>query len=237
MARFNQRISPLNQSLHDISIYYLLSKALESRVFSIRTFGKASEKNTRIPIGKSKYAETFCLEPTTFSRDPRLFIWDPRPLSQDPRPFSQDPRLFFGTHDFLPTTIYPRLFTHDPRLFTHDPRLLASLGVVPDELIKDAKIIFKSGVRSEVNNYRPISVLSVIAKVFEKIVFNQFYEYSSSNDLLSTNQSGFRPFHSTVTALHKDTIHWLSNMNIGKINIAVFIDLKKAFDTVDHVFL
>jgi hypothetical protein len=90
-------------------------------------------------------------------------------------------------------------------------------------------------VRSEVNNYRPISVLSVIAKVFEKIVFNQFYEYSSSNDLLSTNQSGFRPFHSTVTALHKDTIHWLSNMDIGKINIAVFIDLKKAFDTVDHV--
>jgi hypothetical protein len=88
-----------------------------------------------------------------------------------------------------------------------------SSGVFPDEL-KDAKItpIFKSGMRSEVNNYRPISVLSVIAKVFEKIVFNQFYEYIS-NDLLSTNQSGFRPFHSTVTALHKDTIYWLTNMH------------------------
>jgi hypothetical protein len=72
----------------------------------------------------------------------------------------------------------------------------------------------------------------VIAKVVEKIVFNQFYEYFSSNDLLSTNQSGFRPFHSTVTTLH--TIYY---MDIGKINIAVFIDLRKAFDTVDHAFL
>jgi hypothetical protein len=80
------------------------------------------------------------------------------------------------------------------KIFNKSP----SSGVFPDEL-KDAKItpIFKSGVRSEVNNYRPISVLSVIAKIFEKIVFNQFYEYFSSNDLLSTNQG---------TALHKDTI-------------------------------
>ena len=52
----------------------------------------------------------------------------------------------------------------------------------------------------DVNNYRPISVLSVIAKVFEKIVFKQFYEYLSHNNLLSQNQSGFRPRHSTLTA-------------------------------------
>ena len=49
----------------------------------------------------------------------------------------------------------------------------------------------------------------------------------------------YTPFHSKVKALHKDTIYWLSNMDIGKIKIAVnvFIDLKKAFDTVDHAFL
>ena len=49
----------------------------------------------------------------------------------------------------------------------------------------------------------------------------------------------YPPFHSKVTALHKDTIYWLSNMDIEKIKIAVnvFIDLKKAFDTVDHAFL
>ena len=86
---------------------------------------------------------------------------------------------------------------------------------------------FKSGERSDVNNYRPISVLSVIAKVFENIVFRQFYEYLSDNSLLSQNQSGFRPRHSTLTALHKDTMLWLNNMDKGNLNITVFVDLKK----------
>ena len=86
-----------------------------------RTFEKASENEKHaFQKGKGKYAETFCLEPTTFSRDPRLFIWDPRLFSQDPRLFSRDPRLF--THDPRLFTHDPRLFTHDPRLFTHDPR-------------------------------------------------------------------------------------------------------------------
>ena len=79
--------------------------------------------------------------------------------------------------------------------------------------------------------------MSVIAKVFEKIVFKQFYEYLSDNNLLSQNQSGFRPRHSTLTALHKDTMFWLNNMDKGNLNIAVFVDLKKAFDTVDHTIL
>ena len=111
-------------------------------------------------------------------------------------------------------------------------------GIFPDDL-KSARVapIFKSGERSDANNYRPISVLSVIAKVFEKIVFKQFYEYLSDNNLLSQNQSGFRPRHSTLTALHKDTMFWLNNMDKGNLNIAVFVDLKKAFDTVDHTIL
>ena len=87
------------------------------------------------------------------------------------------------------------------------------------------------------NNYKPIFVLSVISKVFEKIFFNQFYDYLNGNNFLSDHQSGFRPFHSIQTALHKDIIYWLSNMDKGKINIAVFVDLKKAFDIVDHGIL
>ncbi len=84
-------------------------------------------------------------------------------------------------------------------------------GIFPDDL-KSARVaqIFKSGERSDANNYRPISVLSVIAKVFEKIVFKQFYEYLSDNNLLSQNQSGLRPRHSTLTALHKDRYHVLA---------------------------
>ena len=111
-------------------------------------------------------------------------------------------------------------------------------GIFPDDW-KKAKVtpIFKAGDRSDVNNDRPISVLSVICKVFEKIVFNQLYVHLNGNNFLSDHQSGFRPFHSTQTALHKDIIYWLSKMDKGRINLTVFVDLNKAFDTVDHGIL
>ena len=108
-------------------------------------------------------------------------------------------------------------------------------GLFPDAW-KFAKVfpIFKEGDKELCNNYRPISVLPVLSKLFEKAIFEQLYEYLTSNNLLTEHQSGFRPFHSTLTALLKNTIYWLSNMDCGKMNLAVFIDLKKAFDTVDH---
>jgi len=57
------------------------------------------------------------------------------------------------------------------------------------------------------------------------------------NSFLSDHQSGFRPLNSTLTALLKNIIVWLKTMDEGKINVAVFLDLKKAFDTVDHDIL
>ena len=113
-----------------------------------------------------------------------------------------------------------------------------SSGIFVDDW-KKAKVtpIYKEGDKCDLNNYRPISVLSVVSKIFEKIVFSQFYSYLNTNNLLTDHQSGFRPFHSTLTALLKDTMYWLNNMDNGKINIAVFVDLKKAFDTVDHDIL
>ena len=75
-------------------------------------------------------------------------------------------------------------------------------GIFPDD-VKSARVapIFKSGERSDVSNYRPISVLLVIGKVFKKIFCKQFYEYLSDNSLFSQNQSGFRPRHSLLRRL------------------------------------
>ena len=87
------------------------------------------------------------------------------------------------------------------------------------------------------NNYRPISVISAIAKVFERIVYNQLSSYLSENNILSKYQSGFRSFHSTVTALLEATDNWAFNIDRGYVNAVVFLDLKKAFDTVDHSIL
>lgn len=79
-------------------------------------------------------------------------------------------------------------------------------GIFPDEW-KLARVspIYKEGAKSDPNNYRPISVLSVISKLIEKIAFDQFYEYLIMYDLLADAQSGFRSGHSTQTALLEAT--------------------------------
>ena len=76
------------------------------------------------------------------------------------------------------------------------------------------------------DNYRPISVTSIIAKIMEKLVHSQFYFYLERFDILASSQHGFRPLHSTVTALLKLTNQWYQNMNEGLINGIVFLDLK-----------
>ena len=82
-------------------------------------------------------------------------------------------------------------------------------GIFADEW-KLSKVIplFKQGNRSNVNNYRPISVIPVVAKVFERIVNDQLYDYLTKNDLISSHQSGFRSLRSTVTALLEATDNW-----------------------------
>ena len=88
-------------------------------------------------------------------------------------------------------------------------------------------------------NYRPISVISVVAKVFERIVYNQISNYLSEHNILSKHLSaGFRSFHSTViTAFLETTDSWAYGIDHGEVNAVVFLDLEKAFDTVDHHIL
>lgn len=97
--------------------------------------------------------------------------------------------------------------------------------------------LFKSGDPSDVNNYRPISILPVVMKVFEKIVHEQMVEFLLENNLLNCKQSGFRKLHSTSTAAIDVSDYILNEMGKGKYVGAVLIDFKKAFDTVDHKIL
>lgn len=104
---------------------------------------------------------------------------------------------------------------------------------------KNAKVfpVYRGNAKNDLNNYRPISVLPVVAKVLEKLVFDQLYSYFTENYILSKFQSGFRSGHSTVTALLQATEKWFKNIDHGFINGVVFVDLSKAFDTVDHAIL
>ena len=85
--------------------------------------------------------------------------------------------------------------------------------------------------------YRPVSVISIIGKVFERIIYNQLFAHLLDHSILSKHQSGFRALHSTVTALLEATDSWAYNIDIGNVNVVAFLDLKEAFDTVDHHIL
>ena len=77
------------------------------------------------------------------------------------------------------------------------------------------------------SNYRTISVLPFLSRVFKKLVFNQLYEYLDKNKLIYYKQSGFRSLHSAVTCLLKSTNDWYVNMDKGRFTATVFIDLKR----------
>ena len=111
-------------------------------------------------------------------------------------------------------------------------------GIFPERL-KLAKVIpvFKKGDSKLINNYRPISLLPVISKVLEKIIANQLSQYFEDNKLFHDNQYGFRTGLSTEYATIELTYRILSNMDRNEIPFSIFLDLSKAFDTLDHTIL
>ena len=111
-------------------------------------------------------------------------------------------------------------------------------GIFPD-LLKLSKTIpvFKKGSKMAVENYRPISLLSNINKIFEKLMYNRVYKFLEDNKCLYDLQFGFRRKHSTIHALIQITEKIKSALDNGEYACGVFIDLQKAFDTVNHDIL
>ena len=108
-------------------------------------------------------------------------------------------------------------------------------GIFPDKL-KIAKVvpIYKSDDENIFNNYRPISILPALSKVFEKIVFNQTYAYFDDHNLFFENQYGFRKKHSTELAVLEVIDRITNQLDKGLTPMNIYLDLSKAFDTLDH---
>ena len=111
-------------------------------------------------------------------------------------------------------------------------------GKFPSDLkISRVKPLFKSGDASLFSNYRPISLLPLFSKIFEYIIFKQLYTYMNDNKLFSIEQYGFRTGHPTELAALHLVNDLTKQMDTGKVPTNIYIDLSKAFDTLDHSIL
>ena len=113
-----------------------------------------------------------------------------------------------------------------------------STSPFPDPF-KIAKLValYKKGCKTDPKNYRPVSLLPLLSKIFEQVVHLQTEKFLSDNNILYVNQSGFRPLHSTETCLTHLSDQILGASDKGLYTGMILIDLQKAFDTLDHNLL
>ena len=138
----------------------------------------------------------------------------------------------------------------------HDDISIRMIKMCDESLLRPLSIIFRNSLKSSiypttwkkaniipvhkkddkqcVNNYRPVSLLPVFGKIFEKLIFNEIYSFLDREKLLNTNQSGFRPFDSCVNQLLTITHEMFSSFDCNpSLEVrSIFLDISKAFDKV-----
>ena len=140
--------------------------------------------------------------------------------------------------DGIPSKVIKEIATEISKPLTHIVNLSLLTGEIPTELKESIiKPIFKDGDKKEASNHRPISLLNAISKLLEKVIHNQVYQHFSLNNLLTNKQFGFLNKSSCEHAM----ISLLSTIEKNKLNgkhtNLTFIDLSKAFDTLNHDIL
>ena len=111
-------------------------------------------------------------------------------------------------------------------------------GEFPRQLkIARVKPLFKKGDETSFSNYRPISLLPSISKIFENVMATQLVDYFTTNNLFCIQQFGFRPGHSTELAAFRLANHLITEMDNCKVPTNIYIDLSEAFDTLNFDIL
>ena len=111
-------------------------------------------------------------------------------------------------------------------------------GIVPDKM-KLARVIpvFKCNDQTQLSNYRPISVLPAFSKILERVIYNRMVHCLDNYNILCHQQFGFRKGYSTSVALIRLSDQLFTAIDNKEFTIGIFLDLSKAFDTVNHEIL
>ena len=138
-------------------------------------------------------------------------------------------------HDELSNALIKDIFVSIREPFNYIVNLSLSLSVFPTDM-KVAKVnpLHKGGSTEDCDNLRPISLLPVLSKILEKVVFYRTIAHMERENIIYSRQFGFRKGHSTSDAIMTLAGEVLNSWNEGLKTLAIFIDLKKAFDTVSH---
>lgn len=141
-------------------------------------------------------------------------------------------------HDDIPPVVLKNAADEIAVPLTHIVNLTLKTGIFPDAL-KKAKVIplFKSVNRSDIENDRPIAILPAFSKIFEKVITSRLVSFLENKNLLTDSQHGFRAGRNTETAIIQFTKNVYQSLEKKHYLIGIFLDLSKAFDTLNHKIL
>ena len=144
-----------------------------------------------------------------------------------------------GTKSPGPDEIHPRILKELHVELAKPLTVLFNNSILESKIpvewkIAEVRPIFKKGDKSQAGNYRPVSLTSIVCKLFEGFIRDALYDHLVENELLSRDQYGFCSGRSCVTQLLTTVTDWMEYLDQGIPVDSIYLDLRKAFDTVPH---